>query len=68
MTVGAQVKQTIASLKGVQATLEAFSSIEQNHVAKAIYSSSAKRVEEIKNSLESRVRQLEFEEPQYKGL
>lgn len=68
MTVGAQVKQTIASLKGAQATLEAFSSIEENDVAKAIYSSSAKRVEEIKNSLESRVRQLEFEEPQYKGL
>lgn len=68
MTVGAQVKQTIASLKGAQATLEAFSSIEENDVAKAIYSSSAKRVEEINNSLESRVRQLEFEEPQYKGL
>jgi hypothetical protein len=68
MTVGAQVKQTIASLKGAQATLEAFSSIEQNDVAKAVYSSSAKRIGDIKNSLESRVRELEFEEPQYKGL
>lgn len=68
MTVGTQVKQTLASLKGVQATLEAFSSIEENQEAKDILYRNARRINGVIRDLEKRVGVLEYEEPQYKGF
>ncbi|WP_041274877.1 DUF1657 domain-containing protein [Desulforamulus reducens] len=68
MTVAAQVKQTIASLKGTKATLDTFQSIESNEDNKKLLDINACRVSEIIDRLENRVKTLEFEEPQYKGL
>ncbi|GAB6181434.1 hypothetical protein JCM14036_27530 [Desulfotomaculum defluvii] len=68
MTVAAQVKQTIASLKGTQATLETFHSIESDGVNKQLLQTNSQRIQEVINRLEHRVKTLEFEEPQYKGL
>lgn len=68
MTVAAQVKQTLASLKGTQATLEAFYSIEQDQANKQLLQINCQRINDIIEKLENRVKKLEFEEPQYKGL
>lgn len=68
MTVYSQVKQTLASLKGVRATLENFASIEKTPEAKAVFNRNTQRIDDIIKNLEKRVCILEFEEPQYKGF
>ncbi|MET3291965.1 DUF1657 domain-containing protein [Brevibacillus fluminis] len=68
MTVSAQVKQTLASLKGAQANLESFALSTQNQQAKQTYTQAAQDTQTIVTSLEQRVSQLEQEEPQYKGF
>lgn len=68
MTISGQVKQTLASLKGVQITLESFSSIEQNPEAKSIFIGNAERISQVIKDMEKRLGILEFEEPQYKGF
>ena len=68
MTVATQVKQTIASLKGVQSTLETFASIEENQKSKAAYHKGAERIKLVVKDMEQRLSVLEFEEPQYKGF
>ncbi|MGE5701404.1 MAG: DUF1657 domain-containing protein [Clostridia bacterium] len=68
MTVSAQVKQTLASLKGAQANLESFALSTQNQQAKQLYTQAAQDTQSIVTSLEQRCQQLEQEEPQYKGF
>nr|WP_041284803.1 DUF1657 domain-containing protein [Desulfoscipio gibsoniae] len=68
MTVSAQVKQTIASLKGTRATLESFADIEQNDQAEQILYKNITRLEGVIKDMENRLSVLEFEEPQYKGF
>jgi len=68
MTVSSQVKQAIASLKGAQASFETFALETQNQQAKQLYTQAAQQTEQIVNSIEPRVDQLESEEPQYKGF
>ncbi|MEG6523795.1 DUF1657 domain-containing protein [Desulfotomaculum sp. 1211_IL3151] len=68
VTVAAQVKQTLASLKGTQATLEVFHRIEQDEANIKLLQNNSQRIHEIIERLENRVKILEFEEPQYKGL
>ncbi|MDF9408797.1 MAG: hypothetical protein A4E52_00537 [Pelotomaculum sp. PtaB.Bin013] len=68
MTISAQVKQTVASLKGVQATLETFALSEENQEAKAILSRNTQRINHVIRDMEKRLGVLEFEEPQYKGF
>jgi len=68
MTISAQVRQTLASLKGVQATLETFASSEENQEAKAILSRNTQRINHVVRDMEKRLGVLEFEEPQYKGF
>lgn len=68
MTVGAQVKQTVAILKGTRATLESFAAIEQNDQAKQVLHQNIARMEVVIQDMEKRVAILEFEEPQYKGF
>ena len=68
MTVASQVKQTLATLKGVQGNLRIYAAQSQNEEAMAAYNEALEVTEGIINDLEQRVKQLEFEEPQYKGL
>lgn len=68
MTVSAQVKQTLSSLKGARATLETFAEIERNNDAREAFFSSARKIGRVIGDLEKRVGLLEFEEPQYKGF
>lgn len=68
MTVSAQVKQTLASLKGARATIETFASVEENPEAKEALDRNLKRIGQVMESMEKRLSVLEFEEPQYKGF
>jgi len=68
MTVGSQVKQTLANLKSCQANLETFALQTQNQQAKQLFTSAAQQTKAIVDSLEPRVTQIENEEPQYKGF
>ncbi|HOV79065.1 MAG TPA: DUF1657 domain-containing protein [Bacillota bacterium] len=68
MTVGAQVKQTLAGLKGARAALENFVAVEENPEAKAVLSRNLHKVGRVIADMEKRLAVLEFEEPQYKGF
>lgn len=68
MTVGSQVKQTIAGLKSVQASFEQFALQTENKQAKQLYTNAAEQTTAILQSVEPRVVEIEQEEPQYKGF
>ncbi|PAV28802.1 DUF1657 domain-containing protein [Virgibacillus profundi] len=68
MTVGSQVKQTIAGLKSAQASFEQFALQTENKQAKQLYENAAQQTMTILQSVEPRVQQMEQEEPQYKGF
>ncbi|OZU90503.1 DUF1657 domain-containing protein [Virgibacillus indicus] len=68
MTVGSQVKQTIAGLKSAQASFEQFALQTENKQAKQLYENAAQQTMAILQSVEPRVQQMEQEEPQYKGF
>jgi hypothetical protein len=68
MTVASQVKQTVASLKGIRATLESMAAIEKTPAAQQLLSSNAGKLGAIINKMEQRVGELEYQEPQYKGF
>lgn len=67
MTVGSKVKQTLATLRGAEATLRVYSLQERDKNAKDIYAEAFEEISKIKIDLEKRVGVIEFEEPQYKG-
>ncbi|OPX85472.1 MAG: hypothetical protein A4E53_03466 [Pelotomaculum sp. PtaB.Bin104] len=68
MTVGSQVKQTLASLKSAQASLESFALQTQNQQAKQLYTNAAQQTKAILDTLEPRINEIENQEPQYKGF
>lgn len=68
MTVGSNVKTCLSSLKGIQADLESFALATQNQEAKQLYTNAAQQTQQVVDQVESRVSQLEAEEPQYKGF
>lgn len=68
MTVAVQVKTTVASLKSAQASLETFALSTSNQEAKQLFTQAAEQTQAIVDQLDSRVQQLENEEPQYKGF
>jgi len=67
MTVGSNVKQTLSTLKGSEATLRIYSFQERDEKARAIYTEAFEEINKIKIDLEKRVGAIEFQEPQYKG-
>lgn len=68
MTVGSQVKQTVAALKSVQASFELFALETENKQAKQMYTDASIQATTILQSVEPRVAEIEQEEPQYKGF
>jgi len=68
MTVASQVKTCVASLKSAQASLEQFAMETQNEDAKTLFTSAAEQTQQIVQQVESRVQDIEKEEPQYKGF
>jgi hypothetical protein len=68
MTISADVKKCLASLKSAQASLEHFALSTQNQEAKSLFENAAQTTGQVVNQLSGRVQQLEQEEPQYKGF
>ncbi len=67
MTAISKVKQTLATLKGVESTIKMYSIQERDKEAKDVYNEACKEINNIKKDLEKRIGTMEFEEPQYKG-
>jgi hypothetical protein len=67
MTVGSKVKQTLATLKGIESTLKIYSLQCNVKEAREVYKESLQIAEDVIKDIEDRVKKLEFEEPQYKG-
>jgi len=66
MTVISQVKQTIAGLKSAQASLEQFSLQTDNQQAKQLFSDAATQTDQVVQTLEPRLQEIQQEEPQYR--
>lgn len=67
MTVASQIKQTLASLKGAQGTLRVYSMQSRSKETRLMFTKAVEETHRIIEDLESRIKILEFEEPQYKG-
>ncbi|MBD1380651.1 DUF1657 domain-containing protein [Metabacillus arenae] len=68
MTVSSQVKQTLASLKGIEADLSSLALRTQDHDSKRKLHETMMEVHEVATDLKQRVGELEREEFQYKGF
>ncbi len=67
MTVASQTKQTLASLKSAQGTLRTYALKSQEEELRNVFQEALEITEEIIDSLEERIKKIEFEEPQYQG-
>lgn len=67
MTVGSQVKKTLATLKGNQGTLRLYMLQTRNEETRLVYHEILAATDQIINDLEQRLQTLEYQEPQYKG-
>ncbi len=68
MTTYAKVKQTIASLEGVKATLQLYGETAQEESARKTFQRNAEKLDDLIRQLKKRQQKMEFEEPQYKGF
>jgi hypothetical protein len=65
--VAANVNQCLSMIKGIEAQLSLFALNFQDDTAKRILHESMLVMEEVKNDLQSRITELELQEPQYKN-
>lgn len=65
MTVATQVKQTLAGLKAAQASFETFALETENKPAKQTFQDCATQTQNLVNTLNSRLQEIQQEEPQY---
>jgi phosphoribosyl-dephospho-CoA transferase len=65
MTTAANVKQTIATLKGIEAQLSKFAIQSDEESAKRIFHESMLSIEEISQDIKDRLIKMEKEEPEY---
>jgi hypothetical protein len=68
LTVASQVKQTLASLKSIHAGLQNLAITSTDEETKRVFHENMLISEEIINDVKSRIGELEFEEPEYKGF
>jgi hypothetical protein len=68
MTIASQVKQSLASLKGIEADLSSLALRTQDHETKRTLHDTMMVVHEVVTDLKKRVGELEQEEFQYKGF
>ncbi len=67
MTVGKKLKTCLSSLKSAQADLETFALETESQIAKDAFSQFANQTKSIVDGLQTRIQEIEEEEPQYKG-
>lgn len=68
MTVASQLKQTIAALKGVTSNIEIYALHHPDPQVKALFQGCHQDLSAILSDLNQRLKQVEFEEPQFKGF
>lgn len=68
MTVASEVKQSLASLKGIEADLSSLALRTQDYESKRTLHETMMVVHEVITDLKKRVGELEREEFQYKGF
>lgn len=68
MTVASQVKQSLATMKSMNASFQSLALISTDQAAKRQYHEVMIMTEEIMKDLKARVEELERQEPQYKGF
>jgi hypothetical protein len=68
MTIASNVKQSLASLKGVEADLSRLALLTEDHESKRSIHETMMIVHEVVMDLKKRVGELEREELQYKGF
>ncbi|NRD80370.1 DUF1657 domain-containing protein [Bacillus sp. BRMEA1] len=67
MTVASNVKQCLATLKGVEAQLSSLALNSLEEEARIVFHESTMLIGNIKKDLQYRVLELERQEPQYSG-
>jgi hypothetical protein len=67
MTVASQIKQTLASLKGAEATIKTYAAHHPDPDTKKEFKTCEQKIKTMIGNLEYRIQQIEFEEPQFKG-
>ncbi|KMK76153.1 DUF1657 domain-containing protein [Alkalihalobacillus pseudalcaliphilus] len=67
MTIGKQVKGTLATLKGMEATIAAIALQGDGIEKRSRFHEANLKVKAVIHEIEKRVAELEREEPQYKG-
>jgi hypothetical protein len=68
MTVGSQLKQTLAGLRSARGTLRLYAVQAKHEQERYVFKEAQETLEEIIGSLEERLGTLELEEPQYRGF
>ncbi|MBO1513657.1 DUF1657 domain-containing protein [Metabacillus bambusae] len=68
MTIASEVKQSLASLKGIEADLSSLALRTQDHQSKRTLHETMMVVHEVVTDLKQRIGELEREEFQYKGF
>lgn len=66
MTVINKVKTTLATAKSVRASLELFSLESKDDKVQKLFSDGASQIDTTIQMLQDRIKQLEYEEPQYR--
>ncbi|MFW5999739.1 MAG: DUF1657 domain-containing protein [Halanaerobiaceae bacterium] len=66
MTTGDKLHQTLSSLRGAKADMEAFAMETDNQKAQKLYNQGAQQLEQLVNQVSQRTNNVEKEEPQYK--
>jgi hypothetical protein len=66
MTIGSNVSQTLATIKGIESQLSSLALNAHDRDAQRKFHEAMIVIGEIKNDLIERINTLEFEEPQYK--
>lgn len=67
MTVKSQLNQTLATLTSAQSTLKTYAIETTEKETKEAYEQALEITATIIENLQSRIQDLEFQEPQYKG-
>lgn len=67
MTVASNVKQCLATIKGIETQLTALALNSLDEEAKAAFHETSLTIATVKKDLQYRVLELERQEPQYKG-
>jgi hypothetical protein len=67
MTIASNVKQCLATIKGIEAQLSSLALNSLDEEAQAIFHETSLTIGDVKKDLQYRVLELERDEPQYKG-